>query len=86
MTYIGRSTIKCVQRRAWAFALQLSIFGLTMSAVLSCSLDGGAAKSIPTVYVAGYEDTGTTITKYWKNGTPVELTDGSQGAVAIFLM
>lgn len=75
----------------------MHIFNLLLSAcaiagvslLLSCG--GNSSHQVATpppvpadVYLAGYESNGSVdVAKYWKNGVPVSLTDGTKGAQAL---
>ncbi len=63
----------------------LSIMMLCIAALYSCNKNNSAPSNTKVdVYVAGYEanSSNNNVAKYWKNGAPVSLTDGSNSAVA----
>ncbi len=56
-------------------------FGTGQSKVINVTVSGGSDGNCD-IYVAGYDYKGKWIAKYWKNGIPVNLTDGTKNAYA----
>lgn len=57
--------------------------GLGLGLMLACGGGHTQPPTITDVYVAGYEfNRNVNVAKYWKNGVPVSLTDGTHNAIA----
>lgn len=74
-----------MKRRTTNGTLSCFVWAICLLLLSSCKKSGTVAEV--NVYVCGWDWNSTATTKYWKNGSPVELVDGTKisDAVSIFV-